>query len=247
MIKIMMKLSLSLFIAILFTLAFGNSIIYAKSIAENQYIMTTDGKVSLEEIDKYRNVRYAVDESEIEALLKEIDFNINNTNEKLLTSNLLSTLAASSPYGAAWPYTYVGSTNINCYGYASRFSRFLNPGDISYTPNSPIGNGATPGVSTVANYVLSDLGRAGRNSRLISSSTSFVNFNEYRIALRTGNQYGIYDYHFMFQTNIGGWCEKHGSQPSIYDGYINPSTFRWDLGSLKGFYNSNTVYLAVKR
>lgn len=203
--------------------------------------------VSLAEIDKYRNVRYDVDESEIEALLKEIDFNIQNKNEELSTSSSFSYLATSSVYGAAWPYTYISATNINCYGYASRFSRFLNPGDISYTPNSPIGSGAKPGVSTVANYVLSDLGRAGRPSRIISSANSYVNLNEYRIALRTGYQYGIYDYHFMLQTSNGGWCEKHGSQPSIYDVYINPSTFRWDLGSLKGFYNSKTVYIAVKR
>ena len=247
MIRKMMKLSLSLIVVTIFTLAFGSSIVSAKNIAQDQYLMTTEGKMSLEEIEKYRNVRYDVDNSEIEALLKEIDFNINNTNEKLKTSDSLITLAAASVYGAAWPYTYVSSPNINCYGYASRFNRFLNPGDITYTPNSPIGNGATPSVSTVANYVLSDLGRAGRTSRKISSATSYVNLNEYRIALRTGNQYGIYDYHFMLQTSNGGWCEKHGSQPSIYDGYINPSTFRWDLGSLKGFYNSNTVYIAVKR
>lgn len=40
--------------------------------------------------------------------------------------------------------------------------------------------------------------------------------------------------------------EKHGQMPSINDGNIDPSTFSWDLGSYKNFYNSATVYLAVR-
>ena len=91
----------------------------------------------------------------------------------------------------------------------------------------------------------------------MSSQTSPIYSLEHRIALRVGwidvNSNGnvdlgtdIADYHFMEQVNTGGWAEKHGQQPSIYRGMINPSTINWDLGSYQNFYNSSTVYLAVK-
>jgi hypothetical protein len=91
----------------------------------------------------------------------------------------------------------------------------------------------------------------------LSSRTAAINSEEHRIALRVGwhdyNKNGHVDlatneadYHFMVQTSTGGWAEKHGQQPSINDGAINPSTFSWDLGSYKNFYTSATVYLAVR-
>jgi hypothetical protein len=106
----------------------------------------------------------------------------------------------------------------------------------------------------VAEYVLDDFSRTyGKESRIISSATSSINSDEYRIALRVGNQQGIYDYHFMKQCSDGGWCHKPGSSPSGYLGSINPSSYSWDLyytnGSLAiaNFYNSSTIYIAVKK
>lgn len=179
----------------------------------------------------------------IHAFLDKLDKDSKNK-----TNNL--TPAASS-YGAAWPYKATSSTSVNCYGYAANFGWFLNPGDIYYYYGSPIVDGDS--VNTIATYVLQDLGRAGRTSRIISSATASVNSDEYRMALRVGQDSNVYDYHFMLQCSDGGWCEKHGSSPSIYDGNINPSTFSWNLyytdGTLykSNFYNSATVYFAVKK
>lgn len=198
---------------------------------------------------------YNVDLDTIHAFLDKLDKDsknkTNNSSVDSLTSTTNILAATTSSYGAAWPYTATSSTSVNCYGYAANFGWFLNPGDIYYYYGSPIVDGDS--VNTVATYVLQDLGRAGRTSRIISSATASVNSDEYRMALRVGQDSLYYDYHFMLQCSDGGWCEKHGASPSIYDGNINPSTFSWNLyytdGTLykQNFYNSATVYFAVKK
>lgn len=64
--------------------------------------------------------------------------------------------------------------------------------------------------------------------------------------MRVGYHQGVYDYHWMLQCSNGGWCEKHGQTASNYVGMINPSNHSWNLGSYQNFYDSNTVYLAVR-
>lgn len=171
----------------------------------------------------------------------------NNENKIHTVSQFLASLHSTLNYGSAWAYISESTTEINCYGYASKFNSFLNPGDICYNYKSPISDGGTPDVDKVASYVLKDMQKVNRPSRIISSPSAHVNPDEYRVALRVGEQQDMYDYHFMLQCSDGGWCTKAGQTPSEYLGMINPSNYSWDLGPIKNFYNSKTVYFAIKK
>lgn len=189
-----------------------------------------------------------VDVNAIHEFLDQLDKAPKNRTNSITINPFTAT---TSNYGAAWPYTPSTSALVNCYGYAANFGWLLDPGDIYYYYGSPIEDGDS--VNTVATYVLQDLTRARRPSRIINSATATVNSNEYRMALRVGQDSYTYDYHFMLQCSDGGWCEKQGDANSIYDGNINPSTFSWNLYYYDGtlykanFYNSATVYFAVKK
>lgn len=239
---------LSLIFSTLFTnIAYASS---PTSSAENTevYVKTDSGKLaSREELALSYNPNIKYDRKVIDDFLEQADKEHEEQRNEL-------PISVSSDYGAAQPYTSETSTSINCYGYAAGFDWWIDPGDIAYYYGSPIKNGETPDVNTVAKYVLDDLSRTYRKeSRIISSATASINSDEYRIALRVGNQQGIYDYHFMKQCSDGGWCHKPGSLPSQYLGSINPSTYSWDLyytdGSLaiSNFYNSSTIYIAVRK
>ncbi len=175
-----------------------------------------------------------------------------------------SLMATSSTYGAAWAYTKVSSTSINCYGYAARYAWWLNPGDISsYSGGLPANATQTQirnyfTVNNIANKVITDLGRSGRSARIINNGLSTISSTEYRIAVRTGihdingDNYinllaGEADYHFMLQHSNGSWSSKAGSTASVNLGAISPRTYRWDLGTYQGYYDSATIYLAVKK
>lgn len=182
-----------------------------------------------------------------------------------LTSTSTFNLAAtSSTYGAAWAYTRASSTSINCYGYAARYNWWINPGDItSYYGGLPSNATQTQirnyfNVNNIANKVITDLGRSGRSARIITNGLSTISSTEYRIAVRTGvHDYnlngnidlglGEADYHFMLQHSDGTWSSKAGSTPSVNLGAISPRTYRWDLGTIQGYYDSATIYLAVKK
>ncbi len=77
--------------------------------------------------------------------------------------------------------------------------------------------------------------------------------DEWLICMRVGiNQYGVYDYHFWYRANNGVWYNKHGwYNPSEQaSNNVNPSTDNsasgWTLNN-KTFYNSDTVYYAIKK
>nr|MDD6335240.1 hypothetical protein [bacterium] len=165
--------------------------------------------------------------------------------------------AASSAYGAAVPYATIqtSATDINCYGYAARFLWWILPGDIAYSNGSPLEDASFPStVNGVAGYAKDDLSRAGRTSRIIASATAPVNADEYRVAVRVGAMNGWHDFHFMIQHSDGSWSDKPGELPSQNKGMINPTSIPWpiynaDTGAIvfPNFYNSATVYLAVKK
>jgi hypothetical protein len=241
-----------LFLSLLFSVLFTN-IAYASSPTSSTdntevYIKTDSGKLaSRGELALNYNPNIKYDRKVIDDFLEQVDKEREERRNELPVS-------ASSDYGAAQPYISETSTSINCYGYAVGMDQWVNPGDIAYYYGSPIEQGETPDVNTVAKYVLDDLSRTYRKeSRIISSATASINSDEYRIALRVGNQQGTYDYHFMKQCSDGGWCHKPSILPSEYLGNINPSTYSWDLyyfdGSLaiSNFYDSSTIYIAVKK
>lgn len=154
-------------------------------------------------------------------------------------------------YGVAWAYVSNTSTGTNCYAYALGGTGFYNPGDFAYYYGAPYSTSTT--VSDVVNYMKADATRDGKTARSITSATSTINSNEYRIVTRVGyhNVSGIgwtWDYHWMRQTSSGGWCHKPGQTPSVNLGSINPSTYSWNLGTLyTNFYDSATKYIATPK
>ena len=222
----------------------------------NPLVLKTTSKSTVLDKELQLNRTTQVDMNAVHAYLAKIDKDLKEktsvNSTRAIIQNVIVDDGASS-YGAAWSYTANSSGSVNCYGYASRFNAFVNPGVYTFYYGSPLNTrGTTASVDSIAGWVLTDLGRCGRISRIISSSTAYVNSNEYRIAVRTGSYNGTWDYHFMLQCSNGGWCEKPGPAATKYDGMVNPSTFSWDLhytdGSVYryGFYNSNIIYIAVK-
>ena len=62
----------------------------------------------------------------------------------------------------------------------------------------------------------------------------------------------VFDYHFWYRANDGKWYNKHGDYPSedTSNESVNPSTAAFDSGWRNGtttdFYNSETIYYAIK-
>lgn len=94
-----------------------------------------------------------------------------------------------------------------------------------------------------------------RGCRIIESNDTPIEDNEYRIALRVGEQpvvgpngypYLQWDYHFMVQTESGEWAEKCGSSSAtILHTSGNPSIFQWDAATYPNFYTSDILYFAI--
>lgn len=166
-------------------------------------------------------------------------------SKSLLKNRIYSNTSMRSQYGAAWPYTFKTGQDPNCYGYAINTTLKHDPGDFS---NQELPPGS--GVDTVVLRVIDDMAALGGSGREIANKESSIYNWEWRIACRTGSVLipagSIYiehwDYHFMLQTNTGGWCHKQGSGDSVNLYNINPSTYVWGID---GFFNSTTKYLAI--
>jgi len=161
-----------------------------------------------------------------------------------------------------WPRVFIRlvDNRVNCYGYALGRKEFRQV---------PVKFGAS--VDTVANAVLKDLKSIGIRSYIIKTKNPhlYTDSKYYAIALRVGYRRdkllltrGIYDYHFWVKHQNGTWSHKPGQLASIYMGKCNPSAKSWDLitkyrdilpgiyyvqQSIKNFYNSKTVYIAVEK
>ena len=159
----------------------------------------------------------------------------------------------TSDFGAASPYSPSDSTDYNCYAYA------LGENQWKYVGGSPDAV-KDFSVDKVAEMVLMDAQKDGRKMRIIDSYDSPIESNEYRIALRTGED----DYHFMIQHSDGSWSHKPGfCSTRLIDG-DNPSVISWDapqvntfllynfgivkeIGYVPNYYDSRTVYFAVSK
>ena len=180
---------------------------------------------------------------------------VNPLNIPLVITVIREVLAAlrSINYGAASPYTPSGSTEYNCYAYALGETQWKYVGGTPDTVKDF-------DVDNVANMVLNDAEKDGRSIRIIDSYDSPIGSNEYRIALRTGQE----DYHFMMQHSDGSWSHKPGfCKTRLIDG-DNPSVVSWDMpkidpiyfyyygiiledGAIWNYYDSKTVYFAVSK
>ncbi len=156
-------------------------------------------------------------------------------------------------YGAASEYIPSNSTDYNCYAYALGEDEWKYVGG-SYDAVQDYD------IDNVAAMVSTDAHNDGRGIRPLENFDSPIESNEYRIALRTGEA----DYHFMIQHSDGSWSHKPGlCGTRLIDG-PNPDAVSWDvplvdpfllnnfgivkeIGSISGYYDSETRYFAVSK
>ena len=161
-----------------------------------------------------------------------------------------------SPHGSSQngpqPYEQANGTTPNCYGYALGISQAYDPGSCAgYSLPSAFN------VNLISDYVNKDMVAAFNGGARQVSYQKVINSWEWRIATRVGdakivdnngNVVGtLYDYHFWLQTSTGTWCHKSGKTPSVHFGNVRPDTASWDLGDIKNFYDSATIYMALYR
>ena len=165
-----------------------------------------------------------------------------------------------SPHGSSQngpqPYEQANGTTPNCYGYALGISQAYDPGSCAgYSLPSAFN------VNLISDYVNKDMVAAFNGGARQVSYQKVINSWEWRIATRVGHKLvqGIMvdDFHFWLQTNAGTWCHKPGPLDSEYLGNVRPDTASWDLpimnpftGTIsyeKGFYDSDTIYMALYR
>ena len=143
------------------------------------------------------------------------------------------------------------STKQNCYSYAFRLPHSANPGDYSAKSNSDYmfktKNKYTP--DEITKYIERDMKELNKSVRVVDSPKDKLD-DEYIVAMKTSTKVipsiGVADYHFAVQLSDGTWADKPGQTPSRWN-KINGTAVTWDLGNIKDYYNTETVYFAVKR
>ena len=74
--------------------------------------------------------------------------------------------------------------------------------------------------------------------------------NEYIVAMKTSNiiipSSGFADYYFAVQLSDGSWADKPGMTPSRWN-QIDGTAKAWDLGNIKNYYNTDSVYFAEEK
>ena len=158
-------------------------------------------------------------------------------------------------FGAARPYRDVrgGPFSPNCYGYVLGLDFSLQPGQIS--GRLPV-DGSD--VESVYYSVCSDALVLGMTVRRLSGPNDEIGENEYRVALAVGTRplgfvypgiysMDVYDYHFMVETDVGEWAEKHGryGNSERHEIRITPDQLCWDLNPGDKYYDSAIIYFAV--
>ena len=221
------------------------------------------GEKTKKDKEDYSNYNLVVTEEykkqfEAKALIEDI-------SEEFIVSNPEIELYFVPTFDASWPYYYTATTSYNCYGYASQFKQFINPG--YYYGGDNLYGISTYGAgyfnsSTLAYLVKKDLNDQGRSCRTVSGPDAALETDEFLIVVRAGiedfnndGQISIggskseADYHFMVKNSDGGWSHKPGGTPTVYLGNINPSTYNWkfvyDGQTVNYFYDSPAVYLAI--
>ncbi len=171
-------------------------------------------------------------------------------DEKLVTFSVMNNREVpTSGTGSASEYVPSSSENYNCYAYALGETEWMYVGG---SPNAV----SSFDVDNVASMVMKDVKELGYSIRPIDSYDSLIFSDEYRIALRTGEE----DYHFMKQHNDGSWSHKPSFCPTRQITGSNPSVVSWDVpqviyqygilmevGYIYNYYDSHTLYFAVSK
>ena len=98
-------------------------------------------------------------------------------------------------------------------------------------------------------FVERDMNALDKSVRVVDSPNDKFE-NEYIVAMKTSTiiipYIGAADYHFAVQLSDGSWADKPGLTPSRWNA-LDGTAIAWDLGSIKNYYNTETVYFAVVR
>lgn len=142
-------------------------------------------------------------------------------------------------YGNGGAYRQVNTSTPNCFGYAM----FVDEVNINklFWPSSHKSEDFSDKFAGAINGT-------GKTCRRISSFTSPIESNEYRVAIRVPNLLdGIHQYHVIYQLSDGTWAGKDDKAPSQHFGYDNPSTtgVMWSNDAYSP--SAGTIYFAVKR
>lgn len=148
-------------------------------------------------------------------------------------------------------YVQENSTNQNCYSYAFDLPHSANPGDYSASDNSDYmfkdKNIYTP--AEITGFIERDMDALNKSVRVVDSPKDKLE-NEYIVAMKTSTivipSIGVADYHFAVQLSDGSWADKPGQSPSRWN-VLDGTEIAWDLGNIKNYYNTETVYFAVER
>ena len=161
--------------------------------------------------------------------------------------------------GGAGAYRQVNSTEVNCFGYALKVDKWIEPNYCYQNPTTLEYNLGLYYNRSIEPAILTQ----GLHVRRLKSGNDYIRPNEYKIVLRCGEQeIPEYSYsrkrasHFMTQISGGAWAEKIGKLPSENLGYINPSTYSWDYilpnetgtsskNLYENFYDSSPLYMAI--
>ncbi len=105
----------------------------------------------------------------------------------------------------------------------------------------------TPAEITV--FVLRDMQAYGKEVTVLKSLTDKKD-DEYIVVMKTSTMIyqprGRADYHFAVLLSDGTWADKMGHNASTWN-QIDGYAATWDLENYKGYYNTKTVYFAVRR
>ena len=155
--------------------------------------------------------------------------------------------------GGAGVYRQVNTSEVNCFSYAMGWDRWINPG--SAKKENRDGDYL---LDRHYEYLEGLITANGMQCRRLSSKSSYVRPNEYKIVVRSGDHDVSLpkDSHFMVQINTGAWAEKMGELPSENLGFISPETYSWNyilpdpvtgepVNYFTGFYDSPLMYIAV--
>jgi len=128
----------------------------------------------------------------------------------------------------------------NCYTYATGLEN--HGADPGYNSGHKLSNNFS--VDELKDNVIADLNNVGRRAREVSGPNSYLNPDEYMIAMRITENPILFtrDYHFMMRDDDGVWSEKKGLYSSNKVMWTPESFGAWSPRM-----NSKTVYLAITK
>lgn len=145
-------------------------------------------------------------------------------------------------FGAATIYRIKDGETCNCFGYA------LEVNANKFLPDSFRG---PKSEEELIDAVIEAASISVDSIRQIPSKSSFVDYNEYRIAMRIGFYPEGGNFHFIVQLNDGQWAQKFGGVHSSILGHIDPDVDGglgyWSCvpDESVGVTGTGTIYFAV--